>query len=80
MFFKILRNNILDINDNLFKDKNKHLQEFNNNKCFIENKDKYMSQYIKQKGQLSFFYGIIFYEKNYSIIILIVQNILKHVI
>ncbi|MEC4558816.1 MAG: hypothetical protein U9532_01340 ['Conium maculatum' witches'-broom phytoplasma] len=63
MFFKILRNNILDINDNLFKDKNKHLQEFNNNKCFIENKDKYMSQYIKQKGQLSFFYGIIFYEK-----------------
>uniref|UniRef100_UPI00037BE14A hypothetical protein n=1 Tax=Italian clover phyllody phytoplasma TaxID=1196420 RepID=UPI00037BE14A len=63
MFFKILRNDILDINDNLFKNNNKHLQEFNNNKCFIENKNKYMSKYIKQKGQLSLFYGIIFYEK-----------------
>ncbi|WEK82433.1 MAG: hypothetical protein PR2021_3650 [Candidatus Phytoplasma pruni] len=63
MFFKILRNNILDINDNLFKTNNKHLQDFNNNKCFIKNKNKYMSKYIKQKGKLSFFYGIIFYEK-----------------
>ncbi|MDW3617676.1 MAG: hypothetical protein QFY14_01045 [Candidatus Phytoplasma pruni] len=66
MFFKILRNNILDINDNLFnlfKNNNKHLQEFHNNKCFIENKNKYISKYIKQKGQLSLFYGIIFYEK-----------------